>query len=236
MTSKRKVLDFILSNLKKLDAEWMEKLEDINIWNDVCSIYNIVHANNSRISNLEGNTILAFIVLSYDNASEYLEPHKDRFDNKVKIMDRLTKGDSLSNDVYNDVVYGNDDICNPVINWYIDYQKDWRWKQVLVVKEYAAKTMARALNTDEEITKAINDSKTLNMEADQMLDVLRTEFLTLDTILGKEKKPAATEISLTNFMSHEGFIRARNKRREEEKQEAEREKLLEKERKKNPMV
>lgn len=219
MVSKTKVYDFIRANLKKLEKSWTEELEALNIWDDVSDLYCISTdiKNGSFIPEYQANTILAFIVMAYDNRSEFLEPHKDRYDNKVKILTRLAGPAALNNSIFNNLVYSLHDDCNKVINWYIDYQRDWRWKDVLVSREYAAKTMARVMNGEIDAGKMLNESREMNTEADRMLDILRTEFLNLDTALDKEQKPKITDFASINFMSHEAFIRNREKKREQQK-------------------
>lgn len=233
MTSKSKILDFIYANLRNLESDWQKELEDMNIWNDVEDLYYVFHDeqdNKKQISLLEGNTLLAFIVLSYDNKSQFLEPHKDRFDNKVKIITRLAGPSAMVNDAYKNAVYCQDHCCNNIIDWYVNFQKDSRWKTVLANKEYASQATALAMvgpaNSKDgvDMGKMLKEAEERDIAADKMLDTLRSEYLSLDTILEKEGKQKATSMDdTTNFMSHEGFITARDIRRakEEKAQEAE---------------
>lgn len=220
MTNKHKVLDFIDKNLKNLEGNWRDGLESLNIWEEVSTLYyhTTDHVKAIKITELEANTALAFIVKSYDMHSLWLEPHKDRFDNKVKIITRLAGPAALTNSFYNEMVYCQDEACNDVIDWYINYQRDSRWNKIISNKEFASQATALARSGmgnakgGVDIGNMLKIADDRDVAADKLWDILRTEFLNLDKILEKEKKPEATSMEPTNFMSHEGYIRARMKK------------------------
>lgn len=213
MTSKHKVLDLIYELIKDIESDWTDSLKQINIWDDVRDIYYY-----NKVSDpMEANIILAFIVLAYDGNSTFLEVHKDRHDNKVKILRNLAGMNAMQNDLYNDVVFGFDKFMNTMINWYIDYQKDWRWKDIVAANEYHSTAMQMSMsgNTDPVVMHAIGKTRQLARSdkkiAEQMQNELRTEFLNLDTILEKEGKPKVTEVQEVDFMNHEAWLKADSK-------------------------
>lgn len=241
MTNKAKILDFIYSKLKFLDTDWRPDLERLNVWEDVEGIYDMFYEEKkSKVlaTNLQSNTIFAFIVLSYDQHSLWLEHHKDRFENKTKIITRLAGPSALDLNLYNDLVYSMNLDCNKVINWYINYQKDSRWQRIISSKEYSSKANSLAMDVlgspkdGVDIGKMLAEADLRDEAANKLLDILRGEYMILDAILEKEKRPRATDMEQTNFMSHEGFIRARDKRLISENNKKEEEKDLEKENKK----
>src|SRR4051812_22638213 len=98
MIAKNKILELIISLISDLESDWQEKMEQINIWEDVMQIYDSPGVSgNQRL----GNEILAFTVMAYDNQSEWLEPHKDRWENKKKIMVRIAGISCFSKPIYN---------------------------------------------------------------------------------------------------------------------------------------
>jgi hypothetical protein len=207
MVSKHKVLDLIYVLIDTIEADWREELESINIWDDVQDLYMY-----NEIDRIQANTILALIVLAYDGNSKFLEPHKDRHDNKVKILQRLAGLNAMQTEVYRKVVFGFEKKVNEFINWYIDYQKDWRWKDIVAADEYHSTalqmSMAGSLSPDvmQSIGKMRMLARTDKKEAEKMRDDLRKEYLNVDLILEKENKPKATEVVTGNFMNHEEWV------------------------------
>ncbi len=220
MVTKSKVLDFIMKNIKNLEANWQSKLEDMNVWDDVADLYRIHMADKEKtpISRYESNVCLAFVVLSYDCHSQFLEPHKNRFDNKVKIMSRLAGPSCLTKTLFNEVVYSQENTVNKVIHWYVTYQKDTRWNTILANEEFSAQTTALAMSgrADKDLGRMLKESQELDIQTAKLKEILKNEYLNLDTVLDKENMKKATDFEATNFMSHEGFIRGRESRNKKE--------------------
>lgn len=224
MVSKTKLLDFIYENLKNLEGDWEPALERMNLYDDVSEIYLLQHKQisgtkvaKSMITNREANTILAFILLAYHNRSEYLDFQKDRFDNKVKIITKLAGPSALTNDLYTATVYCQDEQINKVIDWVINDQKDSRFKYYIAAKESASQAFAQAMSGTGSVkegadrARMLKEAKFNDADADLVYEILRTEFMKLDTVLEKEGKQKITSFDeTTNFMSHEAFIRARD--------------------------
>lgn len=213
MVSKHKILDLIYVLIRDIESDWQPALDEINIWLDVQDLYFYSKIKEPHHANI----ILAYIVLAYDGNSKWLEPHKDRHDNQIKILTRLAGMSAMQNPFYNDLVFGFDKMILQMINWYVDYQKDWRWKDIVAADTYhsTALQMSMAGSIDPAIMKAIGQTRQLARAdkkiAEQMRNEIRTEFLNLDTILEKEGKPKATEVIEKDFMNHESWVMSDSK-------------------------
>jgi hypothetical protein len=123
MLSKNKILDFVYYHKNELDEDWRPKLDRMNIWNDVGELW-------FGTDQYESNVIFAYMVLAYSNLSDMLDAHKNRYDNKLKILTHLVGPSCLTNERYRDMLYNQDKVLNRIIKWYIEYQKDWRWGKI----------------------------------------------------------------------------------------------------------
>lgn len=227
-----KVLDSILVLKSDMKASWTQELDRINVWEDFKVLYQ--QGWTAEFS----NRIVAFIVMAYDNESGWIELHKDRIENKQKIMQRL--GGNLKDAVTREVIAGECDEVNQVVAWFIGYQQDWRWHTIMTCFQYHA-DMMRFANTkvatevedgeDEEGKKkyryiaddkvattnirkgeAIQKAIAQRREGEGMWKEIQKDFMQLDTVLEKEGKMKATDS--VDIMSHEKFIAERNKRRQ----------------------
>jgi hypothetical protein len=196
------MIDFIISKIKLLSSSWVDELELMNVYEDVEPLYNI------KDKGYNPNVALAFIILSYDRRSEWIQIHKDRIENKTKIMQTIAGLSCMSVERYANIVKGKDDAANQVISWFLDYQKDWRWKTIVRCFEYHSTVMNMpqmgtskdTLDIGRCITEAVNKRK----EGEKLWKEIKTEFVNLDTILEQEGKHKITEN--IDFMSHEQFI------------------------------
>lgn len=202
-----RILELIHELRHHTDSPWKERLDQHNIWEDVKLLYS------QQWSMKMANTILAFVVLAYDNKSTWIEIHKDRWENKRKIFTRL--GGEI-NDLTRAIIYNENPVVNSIVSWYYVYQTDWRWHSVLVSYEYHAEMMRFAgFRTNDELeeekiveerlekkikTIPLGDLAKANKEkggniqqgidarkrGDEMLAEMRREFMTLDAIAEKE--------------------------------------------------
>lgn len=208
MTSKDKVLEFMYANRHNLEADWTEDLEQMNIWDDVSFIYDapLVKGDN-RI----GNTILCFTVFAYNNKSRFLEPHKNRWENKKRIIVTLAGLSALTTMIYPKVIDNSHKESFELSTWYIKHQKDWRWETIIGNIEFHSMAIkmstAGAIDAQEavQIGKMLDASKKLRADADEMMDELQTEFMNLDTAMDKEHREKVTDVNV-NFMSYEAYL------------------------------
>lgn len=204
-----RLLDFVLDNKSKADKSWKKELQAMNVWDDVEDIYSFTK------DNYNGNIILSFIALAYDAKSEYIEMHQDRLDNKIKIMQSLAGLSALTNDTLKAVVHNTEDVFSKVIDWFLESQKDWRWKTVVTCYEYHSVVMQMKPSVSAkdtlEIGRCIDEAIKRRNQGDKLLKEMQTEFVNLDHALKKEGKRPVTSM---DFMSHEQFISNRKLKKE----------------------
>ena len=229
MTSKNKILEFVYANLKNLEDDWQIDFEGFNIWEDVEPLYRffvqqcLLQKMDAEVANLEANTAFAFIVLSYSNNSNFLEVHKDRYDNKLKILKRLAGPSCLVNRRYQDLLYTTGAVYNEFITWYVDYQKDSRFRGIIAKLEYSASANAIAMagtgdaKDGVDIGRMLKEADQREKEAYAILKEIETEYLNLDTLLEKENRPKATDLDNYDFMNHERFILSKRREAVEKK-------------------
>jgi hypothetical protein len=219
-----KVLDVILELKEDLGTDWMPALKRINIWEDVSKLYT------KRWSTAMCNGVLSFIILAYDNESGFIEMHKDRWENKYKIAERV--GLSKSDERVKKIVENNNATVNDVVSWFLDYQKTWEWDSILACWEYHSEMMRFARTKTQDQTVVDNDEggdkimadvdistltkgnkeKGLNIqtaierrkEGDTMHEDLKRRYVNIDTALQKEGKRRMTDA--TSIMSWEAYI------------------------------
>jgi hypothetical protein len=219
-----KVLDLILELKADLGSNWQTQLDRLGIWPEVKLLYTIGYTQ--KLS----NTILAFIVLAYDNKSGWIELHKDRWENKRKIWKQL--GGEI-NDVTRDIIHNDHVQVNEVVGWFFEYQKDWRWQSVLTCFDFHSEMMrfggfktVDEIKEDgkepgEKITKEVSTDKKakgnldkggniqkgieLRLKGEAMLEEIRKDYVVLDTVAEKEGLGKITDT--INPESWAGFIR-----------------------------
>lgn len=218
MQTRHKILECILYLIKDLESDWQEELERINIWEDIQFIYNA-----PGMDRYIANITLAFTVLAYDNRSKWLNFHKDRYEDKKAILHRIAGDPAVRHEILLDVIYNRHKEGYDLSNWYLKYQKDWRWQMIITHIEFssmAEKIAARgAIDAKDaiDIGKMIEIGKQRRQDADDMVDKLRKEFIALDTVLEKEGRVKISDIDEENFMSHEQWIKNRIKERDSKK-------------------
>lgn len=199
------------SLMHDLESDWTEQLENLNIYDNIDFIYNSEGvAGDTRI----GNTILCYTVLAYDNKSKFLEPHKDRWDNKRKIIVKLAGLSALTQPIYSALIENKHKGSSDLANWYIAYQKDWRWEEALTLMEFhaMASNMSKkgAIDAQEgiQIGKMLAESRKCREAADEIMNTLKKEFLSVDIALEKEGRPRMTDIQPDNsdFMKFEIYL------------------------------
>jgi hypothetical protein len=217
MITKNKILETMYRLMHKLEDDWTEELERLNIDDDVAPLYS---APGVEGNTLTGNIILCYTVLAYDNGSSFLEPHKDRWENKKKIMVKLAGLSAMTIDLYKKVISNEHTQSFDLATWYLNYQKDWRWSNYITLLEYhsMAETMSKkgALDAQEgiQIGKMLEISEKRRERADTLLEEMQKEFLSLDTACEKEGRPRVTDMDNTNFMSYENYLNNKKNKQE----------------------
>lgn len=183
-----KVLDFVMKNRRSLSSDWKSGLEDLNIWDDVKMLYGFADAP------YDGNLLLCYITLAYHKDSTFLEMHKDRAENKEKIMLSLAGNSKITGckHILQALIGGNEEI-ESVINWLLGYQKDWRWITIISCFEYHSKSVRTRTSSqiftakeNVEVGNYLDQGIKKRLEGERLLKEIRIEFVNLDTALEKE--------------------------------------------------
>lgn len=219
-----KMLDKIIKLKQDLSADWKPALQDINVYQDVMKLYSMKWPTKFC------NSVLAFVVMAYDNESGWIEIHKDRWDNKYKIASRLEL--NIKEKKVKDIVENNNATVNNIVAWFMEYQKDWRWDSIMTYFEYHSEMMRfGSIKTQEQIVvgeeeggkktlsdvsideqakgnfrKGVNIEKAVEMrrKGEELLEEIRQQYVTVDTIMEKEGRRRMTDS--TNIESWEHFI------------------------------
>jgi uncharacterized protein YlbG (UPF0298 family) len=139
----QKALELAKSIGKDLQKNWSEELDEFNLTSIFSPVYNSVELIHDK------NTIVCYIVHAYNPDSFWLDLKKDRTDNKIKILNSL--GADVSRDLYQNVMNGKHESVNISIFSFLEELKDWRWRSIFDLLEYASR-MSRfaAVETEEE--------------------------------------------------------------------------------------
>jgi hypothetical protein len=202
-----KVLKLISKLSKDLNKDWSEDLKRINIYQDVDVLYSTYDMHHA-------NCILAFIIFSFHSESERLELHKDRLENKTKIMCSLVGDWAMTIKEFKDSVDGNDKAANEVINWIFEYQKDWRWTQVELDFSYHAqiREMTKSISSTEDAKDALQKGKCIEealkrrRQGEALLKEMQQDYMNLDTIAKQENRNEPTK-EIKGIMSWEDHKR-----------------------------
>lgn len=219
MQKDTRVLNLVNELRKNMEADWTEKLDSINIWIDLEEFYNEVMRVNER---WVANTIFAFIVLAYDASSDYLQITGDRIDNKKQIMKRLAGISYQTKPILVEAILGDSTedhrgIIDKTIEWYINRQPDWRWREIVSNKEFHSRSLVMAQSAininDMRQAGAMKElAAQLHEKADALLDAIRKEYVDLDSALKKEGKVMITDRLANDHSSWELFILRKNNR------------------------
>jgi hypothetical protein len=197
MAKSTTILETFRNLKRKLDENWTEELTELGIWDEVAMLY----ADTPQ--RRDANIIVAYIVFAYHSKSEYIDPFKDRLENKRSIMMRLGGKDCFSRELFLDAVLGGNAIIDEVIEFFINDQRDWRWSTIISNMEFASKVTAKSRTEDfKESADWLELADKRRDKADKLLEEIREEFVALDSVLEKEGKPKITERT-DDFMSWE---------------------------------
>jgi hypothetical protein len=116
---------------KAPENNWMQEMEDINIH----TIFKPLFKGYFKFD--IPNKIAAFIILAYDNDSQWIEPRKDRLINKKEILTGI--GVDPSYKIYNQIINYEDDATQHVILNYLLFNTDARWQETISLLEYSNK-------------------------------------------------------------------------------------------------
>ena len=128
---------------KDLDKDWSEEF----ILYDLIKIFQPVYNGPERL--LDKNKIVCYIIHAYNPDSLWLDLKKDRIQNKIKILSNLDA--DHKSDLYAGIINNNNNLVNISVFNFLEELKDWRWRSIFDLLEYAAR-MSRfaSMETEEE--------------------------------------------------------------------------------------
>lgn len=206
-----KVITLITTLTNKLENDWKPQLEAINIYDDVAVLY-------ENYDNYIANIMLAFIVFAYHKESPYLDLHKDRLDNKKGILQSLAGDAALDHEDLKKAISDEQAIAvGLVIDWLMEYLKDWRWKTIEACFTYHAKAMemgkAASALEDPKVVKErgllLNQGISARLQGEDLLKEIQIDYMPLDTIMELENKQKITK-RLSGMASWEEALRMKS--------------------------
>lgn len=128
---------------KDLKKNWEEQLEEYNLTRIFSSVYNTAETLEDK------NKIICYIIHAYNPDSFWLDMNKDRTDNKIKILNSLDA--DTKSELYQNIINGKYESVNISIFSFLEELKDWRWRSIFDLLEYASR-MSRfaAMETSDE--------------------------------------------------------------------------------------
>jgi hypothetical protein len=85
------------------------------------------------------NKIVAFVILSYDNDSPWIDPRKDRNSNKISIIEGIDADPDTR--VFKEILnYENSDVQEVILKYLVN-QTDARWQEIMSLLDYSSKMM-----------------------------------------------------------------------------------------------
>lgn len=129
----KKAVDLAKKIYKDPEANWMSHLEELNLH----KVFRPVYHHNFTIE--IQNKIVAFVIMAYDNDSPWIDPRKDRYQNKLSILDGIDV--DIKSPAFAQILnYENDSVQESILS-YLTTQTDHRWYEIMSLLEYANKTL-----------------------------------------------------------------------------------------------
>lgn len=207
MTTANKILESVYKISQSIERDWKEEYFELNIDEEVAPVFESVNGD-TRF----GNIIICFIVLAFSKDSKMLEPHKDRIENKKKIMRKLAGLSAMADEFWISIVDNEHEKAFAFMQWYIEYQKDERWQIILSYQDYAAVAQQMARRGPEDAQEAISIGKMLEIaegrifRAKELRTEIQQEFMSMDKILSADGLRAMTKPENSNFMRYETYM------------------------------
>lgn len=121
-------VDLAKKMMKGMEENWLPQLENINLH----TVFRPIYTHNLAILHL--NTIVVFIILAYSEESPWLNPRKDRLENKKEILAGI--GVDPSHGIYKGIIHYENDAIQQVILKYLLFCTDARWREIVSLYEY----------------------------------------------------------------------------------------------------
>ncbi len=235
----QKAIDLSKRIIKNISKDYQEELEAINIHKIFSPIFSIELKEGKvkrAISTEKANTIVAYIVMAYDNDSQWINIKQDRKENKTKILSSIT--DDYKNEFFQSIILNEHLDVNDVIAAYLENQTTWKWRHILAQLDYYISTMRfvsektetekqidkltkegdiQTLTLDYDIDKIANVNKLKGQlleqaqkareDADRLLSEIKKEFMVLDQVVQADFEFEVTEQKKLNTERWRDYIR-----------------------------
>lgn len=147
---------------KEPELNWLSELEYIDLHKTFSPLYNF------DTSLKEQNLLTCFIIYGYDPDSLKLDVRKDRYENKVSIMNNI--GININTNLIEEILNNSNEIFNNCVVLYLEQLTNWRWGTIFALLDYHS-NMIRFCNQKTEAEKSIDK---MNKEGE--VKTLTTEF------------------------------------------------------------
>jgi hypothetical protein len=139
----QKAIEIAKKIKQDLTANYSEMLEEYGLHDIFSPVYS------SQNSNANKNKIVCYIIHAYNPESNWLDLRKDRMDNKVSILSFLDA--DPKSELFKRILENKDSNTNESVFMFLEELKDWRWRSVFDLLEYAAR-MSRfaSMETEDE--------------------------------------------------------------------------------------
>ena len=139
----KKAIELSREMQKSISDNWSEKMEEYGLMHIFLPVYNGPEKLKDK------NTIICYIIHAYNPDSFWLDLKKDRIDNKKRILSHLDA--DLKSELYKGIIANKNEVANIAIFNFLEELKDWRWRSVFDLVEYASR-MSRfaAMETSDE--------------------------------------------------------------------------------------
>lgn len=200
---------------KQLDKNWLPELEELNFH----ILFQPVYKLSSNIITL--NSIVVFIIMSYDSDSQWINMQQDRLSNKLDILKTLDA--NISDENIQSVLYLETNAIQEVVSEYLKRQQDWRFRTAVTCFDYHSKHIQSATEpttvSDELEKSKINKSKGELLQSaikqreigSQLLLELKKDHVKLDHVTQSEFGFTASDIERVDPMSWRQWIRSLKK-------------------------
>lgn len=118
----QKAIDTAKLLVKNPKGNYINDLDDLNLFKVFESIYAMGYTTQ------EENKLIAFIIFAYDPDSQKLDLRKDRYENKVSIMENI--GLDVKKDFVQEILTNSNEKFNNVVLNYLETLTDWRWPTI----------------------------------------------------------------------------------------------------------
>lgn len=155
----KKAIDLAKKIKKEIEGNHRDAIEEINLHSIFGPVFKLGY------SQKHANAIICFVIMAYDNDSQWIDTRKERVQNKKDIIIGL--GSDPNQFPFKDIVdFDNDDV-QEIIHSYLIRQTDHRWEEVMSLLDYASKMILFA--NKKTIEKKIVD--TVKKEDDSIEDI-----------------------------------------------------------------